>query len=523
MRGRKSIIYFAEARELPDSITPVYETTMGEANRANVTVHTVDARGLSSTRVGGRSSFDEVLGSLSASGQTGGGRGAIGNTSQTVPTEGGDPGGGALGDSNSFQLGPLSGSILERIAGDTGGLAIADTNDLGLGLGRVVEELGQYYEVVYVPARAELDGRFRKIGVKTSRPGVSLRTRSGYFATSGSAPVLLAYEMPLLAALGAKTVSPDFPHKAGLLSFGAKGSERQVLLMAQVPLAGVRVDADEARGVYQAHLSLLALVKDSVSRTVARVSHDWPIEGPLAERESVRRSSTVFRSAMTLPPGRYTLETAVQDRATGALSVERSSFVVAAATPGGLALGSLAVVRTAQPAQTTAGDWLGAGGVSILPELGTPVLPHSTAEVPLFLPIYSPGAAVEARLELRRDGRALGRSRVPLPPARAGRPHRLGLRLARDSAGPGASTRSRRASARAPRRPRPWRRSRSLRPGTRPRPRAPLRCPKTSLRCSSAPPPTCSSTSARSTTSSPRSPTRSGRRLSPPSSGRDPH
>lgn len=416
VRGRKSIIYFAEADELPDSMTFVYETTIGDANRANVTVHTVDARGLSSTRVGGRSSFDSVLGSLSASGQTGGGRGAIGNTSQTVATEGGDTGGGALGDSNSFQLGALSGSILERIAGDTGGLAIADTNDLGRGLGRVVEELGQYYEVVYVPAKAELDGSFRKIGVKTSRLGASLRTRSGYFATPQGAPVLLAYEMPLLAALGAKTASTDFPHKAGLLSFGAKGRERQVLLMAQVPLAGVRVDADEARGVYQAHLSLLALVKDSVSRTVARVSHDWPIEGPLGERESVRRSSTIFRSAMTLPPGRYTLETAVQDRATGALSIGRSSFDVAAATPGGLALGSLAVVRTAQPAQTTAGDWLGAGGASILPELGTPVLPHATAEVPLFLPIYSPGAAVEARLELRRDGRALGRSRVPLPP-----------------------------------------------------------------------------------------------------------
>jgi hypothetical protein len=279
-----------------------------------------------------------------------------------------------------------------------------------------VEELGQYYEVVYVPAKAELDGRFRKIGVKTSRSGVSLRTRSGYFATPASAPVLLAYEMPLLSALSAKTPSVDFPLEAGLLSFGVKDRERQVLLMAQVPLSGVRVAADEGRGVYSAHLSLLALVKDQVGRTVARVSHDWPIAGPLAERESVLRASTVFRSAMTLPPGRYTLEAAVQDRATGAVSVKASELDVAAIEPSQPSLGSLSVVRKAEAeTATTTENWLRAAGVSIQPELGTPVLPAGTAEVPLFLPIYSPGAATEARLELRRDGRAVAQARVPLP------------------------------------------------------------------------------------------------------------
>ena len=416
VRGRKTIVYFAEAREVPDSTTPIYEATMSEANRANVTIHTVDARGLSSQRVGGRSSFDETVGSFSASGQTGGGRGAIGNTSWALATEGGDTGGGALGDSNSKSLGALSGSMLERIANDTGGLAIEHTNDLGRGLDRVVEELGEYYEVVYVPARLELDGRFRKIQVKTSRSGVSLRTRSGYFARPTSAPVLLAYEMPLLAALGAKAPSADFPLEAGLLSFGVKDRERQVLLMAQVPLSGVRVAADEGRGVYTAHLSLLALVKDQVGRTVARVSHDWPIEGPLAERESVLRASTLFRSAMTLPPGRYTLEAAVQDRATGALSVTASELDVAAVATGQPAVGSLSVVRRAEPeTSATTENWLRAEGVSIQPELGTPVLPAGTAEVPLFLPIYTPGAATEARLELRREGRTVARARVPLP------------------------------------------------------------------------------------------------------------
>jgi hypothetical protein len=197
-----------------------------------------------------------------------------------------------------------------------------------------------------------------------------------------------------------------------------KGREREAVFLAQVPLSDVRLAADEARGVYRGHLALLGLVRDDAGRPVARVTHDWPIEGPLAERERMHRASAVFRRGMPLPPGRYTLETAVQDRATGALSVQRSSFVVAQAPPGSLALGSLSVIRRAEPAPSGASeDPLCVAGVSIQPELGTPVLPRSTPEIPLFLLVYptlAPGAA-ELRLELMRDGQLVAQARPPLP------------------------------------------------------------------------------------------------------------
>ncbi len=313
---------------------------------------------------------------------------------------------------------PLWGSFLKHIANDTGGLAIADTNDLGLGLGRVVEELGQYYEVVYAPPNPVPDGRFRRIEAKVSRRGVNVRTRSGYFATPAASAGLLAYEMPLLAALGVKTPSHDFGHHASVLHFGVKGREREALFLAQVPLSDVRFAADEARGVYRAHLTLLGLVKDEAGRPVARITHDWPIEGPIAERDRVRRASTVFRRAMTLPPGRYTLETAVQDRETGALSVERSGFAIAEAPPGGLALGSLSIVRRAEAAAgPDTADPLRVAGVVIHPELGPPQLTRSMPEIPLFLPVYPSLAATspEIHIELLRDGQPVAQARPPLP------------------------------------------------------------------------------------------------------------
>ena len=180
----------------------------------------------------------------------------------------------------------------------------------------------------------------------------------------------------------------------------------------------MRLAADEARGVYRGHLTLLALVKDEAGRPVARITHDGPIERPLAERDRARQARAVFRRPLTLPPGRYTLETAVQDRETGGLGVERSAFAIAESPPGSLALGSLSVVRRAEPAGAgTSDDPLAVAGVSIQPELGTPVLPRSTREIPLFLLVYPTLAsgAPELRLELLRDGQPVAQARPPLP------------------------------------------------------------------------------------------------------------
>jgi hypothetical protein len=159
-------------------------------------------------------------------------------------------------------------------------------------------------------------------------------------------------------------------------------------------------------------------VRDEAGRTVARVSQDWPIEGPLAERAKVAGTMAVFRRLLTLPPGGYTLVTAVQDREANRTSVERSRFDVPAAD-GGLALGSLAVIRKASGEPATDADPLRVSGVSIAPHVGSGELPVETKEVPLFLPIYPAfGAApVELHLEVRHAGESVARSTPRLPAA----------------------------------------------------------------------------------------------------------
>ena len=98
---------------------------------------------------------------------------------------------------------------LNELAQSTGGFLIANTNDFKPAMARIATDIGSYYEAAYAPVVQEFDGKFRKIEVKVTRPGVTVQSRSGYFALPpGEGSALLPFEMPLLTAL---TVDPP-PH-----------------------------------------------------------------------------------------------------------------------------------------------------------------------------------------------------------------------------------------------------------------------------------------------------------------------
>ncbi len=75
------------------------------------------------------------------------------------------------------QKGPLA-----ELAHATGGTFFHNNNDLSAGLRRIAESQSFYYVLTYGLTESKLDGRYHKIKVKVSRPGVEIRHRKGYFA-----------------------------------------------------------------------------------------------------------------------------------------------------------------------------------------------------------------------------------------------------------------------------------------------------------------------------------------------------
>lgn len=108
---------------------------------------------------------------------------------------------------------------LRLLAEMTDGVAIVNTNNVQPLLKRVVDDMSSYYLLTYSSTNSKLDGKFRSINVRLSRPGVQTRFRRGYRALTakeipttisgaGAAAAVPPSQSATLAALNAMAFNP---------------------------------------------------------------------------------------------------------------------------------------------------------------------------------------------------------------------------------------------------------------------------------------------------------------------------
>jgi hypothetical protein len=100
-------------------------------------------------------------------------------------------------------------SQLRELADDTDGLAEVRTRNFEGITKRIVQDTSAYYLIGYQTTNPKADGRFRNIVVRSTRPGVKLRSRRGY---GGEQP------RPVLAAAEPKGPTLD-PRMSSALTF----------------------------------------------------------------------------------------------------------------------------------------------------------------------------------------------------------------------------------------------------------------------------------------------------------------
>src|SRR5260370_2144084 len=78
---------------------------------------------------------------------------------------------------------------MRNLAEQTGGKVCLNNNDLSECVKRAIDDSSSYYELTYYPTDRNWHGEFRRISVKTTRPGVQLSFREGYFARESDATI----------------------------------------------------------------------------------------------------------------------------------------------------------------------------------------------------------------------------------------------------------------------------------------------------------------------------------------------
>lgn len=236
------------------------------ANRANVTFYAVDPRGLAA--------FDDSIGPLRPA----------------TPTQ------------DVQRLAARQGGVRE-LAANTDGAVVLNTNDIKGGVARIMADLNAYYLLRYYSSNTNLDGRFRRITVRVSRPGVRVRARTGYLA-------------PTEAEARAAGVAP----RPVILPEGVEPIVRRVAVAAlrRGPSTGLTyVRATEARFRRTERLRIEVVLPAGASATAGRVLTSQGQALPLIVTVSTQETNgqTVTIADVTLAPlaiGEYVLEVAYE-------------------------------------------------------------------------------------------------------------------------------------------------------------------------------------------------------------------
>jgi len=408
--GRKVVLYFNPGLLIPEVAKEQYSFMISAANRANITFYTVDPKGLVTWSQGG-SGVDQ-LGSATGEGRSlsqSGGRGEV-STSNARMQETAE---------NALRSNPLL--WLQDLAHQTGGLAIGETNDLKAPLREVMDEVRTYYEASYSPHITALDGRFRKISVKVDRAGIDVNTRSGYFALpqGGGGQPLLAFEVPLMKAVGAAQPLTEVPFSAGAERFNERGPKIEYMLTIEAPLKELTFAPQPDGKTAAIDAPVLALVRDSSGEVVEKFSKEFAVQVPLNKVSGFKDGNLTQTFRTELAPGNYTLEAAIMDRKDNKIGVKKSPLVVPAPTDK-LAVSDVVVIRrTEQIKDTPIVDAFYFPGGKIIPTLNDKLKGGAGSILPFYFTVYPDPAIKDApklTMGFYKDGQYLGSAEAPLPP-----------------------------------------------------------------------------------------------------------
>lgn len=405
--GRKTIVYLSEGLPASPTMQARLDSLVSAANRANVSVYTIDAAGLRA-----ESTLTETRREVDAAGQE--------RLRQTGVSR--DPTDGPMmriveRTEDLLRLDPHAG--LARLAEDTGGFLIRDTNDLSSAFRRIHEDNRFHYLLTYSPLNRDFDGKFRAIQVKVKRDGAQVFARKGYLALPAAAAPVMSYEAAALAALHQRTPPNAFPIGATGFVFPAPKGRAVVPVIVQLRTDRLQFDTDQQKHTYAAQATVVARITNAAGEAVHTLSQQYILTGALTDLEVARNGEILFYRQPELDPGVYTLEAIVHDPGGHRASARLSTITVPPVSGSSTPLSTLVIVRRidkVEPAERTATAPFYYGELLLYPNAGEPLKKARDAEVVFYFAFHRRvGSDLSATLEILHSGKAIASMPVELP------------------------------------------------------------------------------------------------------------
>jgi VWFA-related protein len=314
--GRKALVQFT------GGITQTGEENRAElrsatdaANRADVSIYSIDARGMFATPPGGDATANAATGTSMFSGAS-----VYHQTDQREDSR----------------------DTLATLSTDTGGRAFFDLGDLSDAFPKIQQDNAGYYLVGYsLPQGIKRDGRWRAIRVKVSAPGAHVRYRNGYYAPRDFQHLEKEdRDQQLADAMRSENPESDLPIavETGMFRMG----DQQVYVPISAKLSSSALDWAQKHDRREAAFDFAAEVRAVPSgQSVAALRDTITVHLDEQHFQQVTRSNLVYQGGVLLVPGTYRLKFVARENESGKIGTFEQQLVVPPRSPTRMTLSSV--------------------------------------------------------------------------------------------------------------------------------------------------------------------------------------
>ena len=297
---KKSLLYFSGGitRDGIENQASL-RAAINAAVRANLSIYSVDTRGLQAIGPLG----DASTGSLRGNGASNG---------------------GAL--TNNMNANFASQEVMATLSSDTGGKSFFDSNDFAPAFAQVQKDTSAYYAIGFHSSNPARDGKYRKLAIKVKVPGVKLEYRQGYYAPadfkhSGRED----REQELTDQLASDLPATDMAMYLDAMYF--RLDENRYYMPVSLLVPGSQIPFVKGGDKDKATLDILGEIIDEVKRPIGHVRETVKLN--LDPTLNARQKNIQYTTSFNLPPGKYQVKFVVRENQTGRMG----SFVADVTLP----------------------------------------------------------------------------------------------------------------------------------------------------------------------------------------------
>jgi VWFA-related protein len=359
---KKSLIYFSSGMDRTgiENQSELRAAT-NAAVRANMSIYTLDIRGLQALVSGGEAQNASLRGTSPYSGQS---------------------------SLNALNSNFTTQETLVTLAGDTGGRAFLDSNDYSKVFKGVQDDTSTYYVLGYHSTNPARDGHYRHIAVSVNRPGVKIEYRRGYYAPADYKHANKDdRERQLEEQLTTDLPATDLPLYLASGYFRIGNDRFFVPVSLVVPGSEIPFVSNSTQD--KATLDVIGIVLDANKRPVGNMRDT--VKLAVNTSKQVKQKNVQYDSGFVLPTGKYHFKFVVRENQTGRTGSFETDFTVPELKNQPLKMSSVVLANQIQPSgkKKNADNPLVRDGSEIVPSV-THVF--STGQhLYLYYEVYDPG------------------------------------------------------------------------------------------------------------------------------------